>query len=60
MLTADLPEVAADVVLTAATASQPKRPCTAGKVARQVSILRLFAPAGMFDKGLHKQRRLPA
>lgn len=54
---ADRPEVVADVVVKAATASQPR---TAGKAARQVSLLRRFAPAGMFDKTLRKQFRLPA
>jgi hypothetical protein len=32
----------------------------AGKVARQVSVQRRFAPAEMFDKSLRKQMRLPA
>ncbi|MBZ9978224.1 oxidoreductase, partial [Mesorhizobium sp. BR-1-1-10] len=57
---ADRPEVVADVVVKAATASQPRRRYTAGKAARQVSLLRRFAPAGMFDKTLRKQFRLPA
>ncbi|WP_027052263.1 oxidoreductase [Mesorhizobium erdmanii] len=57
---ADPPEVVAKVVLTAATDRHPRRRYTAGKAARQVSILRRFAPAAMFDKTLRKQFRLPA
>jgi NAD(P)-dependent dehydrogenase (short-subunit alcohol dehydrogenase family) len=60
MTTADPPEVVADAVLLAATAAHPRRRYTAGKVARQVSVLRRFAPAEMFDKSLRKQMRLPA
>jgi NAD(P)-dependent dehydrogenase (short-subunit alcohol dehydrogenase family) len=60
MTTADPPEVVADAVLQAATAAHPLRRYTAGKVARQVSVLRRFAPAGIFDKSLRKQMRLPA
>jgi NAD(P)-dependent dehydrogenase (short-subunit alcohol dehydrogenase family) len=57
--TADPPEVVADVVRQAATAAHLRRRYTAGKVARQISILRRFAPAEMFDKSLRKQMRLP-
>ena len=60
MTTADPPEVVAEAVLQAATAPRPRRRYTAGKVARQVSVLRRFAPAEMFDKSLRKQMRLPA
>jgi short-subunit dehydrogenase len=60
MTTADPPEVVAEAVLLAATARYPRRRYTAGKVARQVSVLRRFAPAAMFDKSLRKQMRLPA
>ncbi|UVK49552.1 oxidoreductase (plasmid) [Mesorhizobium sp. AR07] len=56
---ADRPEVVADVVVKAATDSRPRRRYTAGKAARQVSMLRRFAPAEMFDKTLRKQFRLP-
>ena len=59
MTTADRPEVVADAVLLAATAARPRRRYTAGKVARQVSVLRRFAPAEMFDKSLRRQMRLP-
>ena len=57
---ADRPEVVADVVVKAATDAHPRRRYTAGKAARQVSMLRRFAPAEMFDKSLRKQFRLPA
>ena len=57
---ADPPEVVAKVVLRAATDKRPRRRYTAGKAARQVSMLRRFAPAEMFDKTLRKQFRLPA
>ena len=57
---ADPPEVVAEVVLKAATDIHPRRRYTAGKAARQVSMLRRFAPAAMFDKTLRKQFRLPA
>ncbi|MDX8447959.1 oxidoreductase [Mesorhizobium captivum] len=56
---ADLPEVVAEVVLRAATSERPRRRYTAGKAARQVSLLRRFAPAEVFDKALRKQFRLP-
>ncbi|WP_096448694.1 oxidoreductase [Mesorhizobium sp. 113-1-2] len=56
---ADLPEVVAEVVVKAATDARPRRRYTAGKAARQVSLLRRFAPAEMFDKTLRKQFRLP-
>jgi NAD(P)-dependent dehydrogenase (short-subunit alcohol dehydrogenase family) len=56
---ADRPEVVADVVVKAATDARPQRRYTAGKAARQVSMLRRFAPAEIFDKSLRKQFRLP-
>ncbi|OUM06051.1 short-chain dehydrogenase/reductase [Pseudomonas syringae] len=59
MPTADLPDVVAAVVLKAASDARPKRRYTAGKAARQISMLRRFAPAGLFDKNLRKQFRLP-
>jgi hypothetical protein len=46
-------------VVVAATASRPKHRYPAGKVAKQISVLRRFVPAGMFDKSLRKQFRLP-
>ena len=56
---ADRPEVVAKVVVEAATDARPRRRYTAGKAARQVSLLRRFAPMEMFDKSLRKQFRLP-
>jgi NAD(P)-dependent dehydrogenase (short-subunit alcohol dehydrogenase family) len=59
MTTADPPEVVAEAVVLAATAARPRRRYTAGKVAQQISLLRRFAPAEIFDKSLRKQMRLP-
>jgi NAD(P)-dependent dehydrogenase (short-subunit alcohol dehydrogenase family) len=56
---ADPPEIVAKIVLKAATDKHPRRRYTAGRAARQVSLLRRFAPAEMFDKALRKQFRLP-
>ncbi len=56
---ADLPQVVAAVVVKAAIDAHPQRRYTAGKAARQISLLRRFAPAGFFDKALRKQFRLP-
>jgi short-subunit dehydrogenase len=57
---ADRPEVVADVIVKAATDARPQRRYTAGKAARQVSMLRRFVPAEIFDRSLRKQFRLPA
>jgi NAD(P)-dependent dehydrogenase (short-subunit alcohol dehydrogenase family) len=59
MPTADPPEIVADTVVRAATAPRPRRRYTAGKVARQIAMLRRFAPSEVFDKSLRKQMRLP-
>jgi short-subunit dehydrogenase len=59
MTTADPPELVAEAVLLAATAARPRRRYPTGKIARQVSVLRRFAPSGVFDKSLRKQMRLP-
>ncbi|QZP31779.1 oxidoreductase [Pseudomonas sp. DR48] len=56
---ADLPDVVAAVVVKAATDVRPRHRYTAGKSARQISLLRRFAPAGFFDTALRKQFRLP-
>ena len=56
---ADRPDVVAAVVVKAATDIHPQPRYTAGKAARQISLLRRFAPAGFFDKALRKQLRLP-
>ncbi|HEX7929605.1 MAG TPA: oxidoreductase [Sphingomicrobium sp.] len=60
MATADAPEVVAETVVLAANAARPKHRYTAGKLARQISVLRRFVPADAFDKSLRKQMRLPA
>ncbi|MGE3871319.1 MAG: oxidoreductase [Parvibaculaceae bacterium] len=57
--TGDAPEVVAETILKAATASVPRRRYAAGKKARQVSILRRFVPESAFDKSLRKQNGLP-
>ena len=59
MTIGDSPEVVADTVVLAATASSPKRRYPAGKAAKQISVLRRLAPSGLFDKSLRKQFRLP-
>lgn len=56
----DSPEVVAKTVLAAATDRVPKRRYAAGKMARQVSLLRRFVPTSAFDKSLRKQNGLPA
>ena len=60
MKVADSPELVADAVVKASTAANPQRRYTAGKAARQISLLRRFVPAAAFDKSLRKQMRLPA
>ena len=60
MKTADTPELVANAVLKAATEINPNRRYAAGRMARQVSLLRRFVPASAFDKSLRKQMRLPA
>jgi short-subunit dehydrogenase len=51
----DTPEVVVKAILAAATDPAPKRRYAAGKMARQVSMLRRFVPASAFDKSLRKQ-----
>jgi NAD(P)-dependent dehydrogenase (short-subunit alcohol dehydrogenase family) len=60
MKVADSPELVASAVVKASTAANPDRRYTAGKAARQISLLRRFVPASAFDKSLRKQMRLPA
>lgn len=57
---ADSPELVAEAVLKASTVANPRRRYTAGRTARQVSLLRRFVPESAFDKSLRKQMRLPA
>lgn len=59
MTTGDAPEVVADVVVLAATATKPKRRYCAGTKAKQVNVLRRLAPAAMFDGVVRKQFGLP-
>jgi short-subunit dehydrogenase len=60
MKAADSPELVASAVVKASTVANPNRRYTAGRQARQVSLLRRFVPAAAFDKSLRKQMRLPA
>jgi NAD(P)-dependent dehydrogenase (short-subunit alcohol dehydrogenase family) len=60
MKVADSPELVASAVVKASTAANPRGRYTAGRTARQVSLLRRFVPAAAFDKSLRKQMRLPA
>jgi NAD(P)-dependent dehydrogenase (short-subunit alcohol dehydrogenase family) len=60
MKTADTPELVANAVVKAATEVNPNRRYAAGRMARQVSLLRRFVPASAFDRSLRKQMRLPA
>ncbi|WP_298377750.1 oxidoreductase [Azospirillum sp.] len=55
----DTPEIVAETIVKAATASVPKLRYPAGKLARRVSVLRRFVPASAFDKSLRKMLRLP-
>ncbi len=54
----DDPKVVADVVLKAASAKNPKLRYPAGKLARQLSFLRRFAPAALVDIGIRKELKL--
>ncbi len=58
--TADSPEEVAKTVVKACTTANPRSRYAAGKMARQVSLLRRFVPAFAFAKSLRKQMRLPA
>jgi NAD(P)-dependent dehydrogenase (short-subunit alcohol dehydrogenase family) len=60
MKNADAPELVASAVVRASTAATPRARYTAGRMARQVSLLRRFVPEAAFDKSLRKQMRLPA
>jgi NAD(P)-dependent dehydrogenase (short-subunit alcohol dehydrogenase family) len=60
MKVADAPELVASAVVKASTAATPRPRYTAGRMARQVSLLRRFVPESAFDKSLRKQMRLPA
>lgn len=60
MTTAEEPGVVADIVLKAASATQPKVRYAAGKLANRLRLLRRFAPAGLVDAGIRKDLRLDA
>jgi NAD(P)-dependent dehydrogenase (short-subunit alcohol dehydrogenase family) len=54
----DDPSVVAKVVLKAATSSTPKLRYPAGPLARQLTVLKKFAPAALLDKGIRKANNL--
>lgn len=56
--TGDDPAVVARVVLKAATSRTPKLRYPAGPLARQLTVLKKFAPAGLLDKGIRKANKL--
>ena len=58
--TAEPPEVVADTVLKAASATHPKVRYTAGKLANRLRLLRRFAPARLVDAGIRSDLRLDA
>jgi hypothetical protein len=53
------PDVVAETVVKAATAAVPRRRYTAGRLARQVRIMRRFVPESAFGKSLRKRNHLP-
>jgi NAD(P)-dependent dehydrogenase (short-subunit alcohol dehydrogenase family) len=55
----DTPEVVAATVVKAATAARPRRRYAAGRLARQVKIMRRFVPESAFDKNLREHNNLP-
>lgn len=55
MQTAEMSETVAAVVLKAAQELHPQLRYTAGDVARRISLLRRFVPAGAFDQSLRWQ-----
>ena len=60
MAGADEPQIVADVVLKAATATRPKLRYAAGGLANRLRLLRRFAPAAAMDAGIRKDLRLDA
>lgn len=56
---ADDPGVVARVVVAAATDARPQVRYPAGSLAKQVSVLRRFAPRSVFDRQIRKLNRLP-
>ena len=60
MAAADPPEVVAEVVFRAASATRPKLRYTAGGLANRLRWVRRFAPAGVVDAAIRKDLRLDA
>jgi NAD(P)-dependent dehydrogenase (short-subunit alcohol dehydrogenase family) len=60
MATAQGPDVVAETVLKAVTASRPKVRYTPSGLASQLRLIRRFAPAGIMDAGIRKDLRLDA
>jgi NAD(P)-dependent dehydrogenase (short-subunit alcohol dehydrogenase family) len=56
----DDPAVVAQAVLKAATSRTPKLRYPAGPLARQLTVLKKFAPAALLDKGIRKANKLSA
>lgn len=56
----DDPQVVADAVVRAATATKPNLRYPAGKQSSQVSMLRRYLPRGIFDKIMRKFNEFPA
>ena len=54
----DDPSVVARVVLKAATSRSPKVRYPAGPLARQLTVLKKFAPAALLDKGIRRANNL--
>src|SRR5271168_2115392 len=54
----DDPAVVARVVLKAATSRTPKLRYPAGPLARRLSLLKKYAPAGLLDNGIRKANKL--
>lgn len=59
LVTADGPEVVAEMIVKAAQATTPKLHYTPG-LAKRMQLLRRFAPASVLDAGVRKDLRLPA
>lgn len=59
LVSADGPEIVAEIVLKAAMADKPKLHYTPG-LASRMRLLRRFAPAGVLDAGVRKDLRLEA
>jgi NAD(P)-dependent dehydrogenase (short-subunit alcohol dehydrogenase family) len=60
MATAEGPDVVADTVLKAASATRPRVRYPAGRLANRLRFLRRFAPAGVVDAGIRKDLQLDA